>query len=78
MKKSIIAAIIVGIIIAGILISSAFTFSQDVETDVSPSEETDVSPSEEPADTTPPSVEPTQGRQLHLEFNESMAVAGTP
>lgn len=59
-----------GIIIAGILISSAFTFSQDVETDVSPSEE--------PADTTPPSVEPTQGRQLHLEFNESMAVAGTP
>jgi len=64
-----IAAIIVGIIIAGILVSTAFT-SQDVETDVSPSEE--------PVDTTPPSVEPTQGRQLHLEFNESMTISGKP
>lgn len=65
-----IAAIIAGIIIAGILISIAFTFSQDVETDVFPSEE--------PADTTPPSVEPTQGRQLHLKFNESVGITGTP
>ena len=63
------AAIIVGIIIAGILVLTAFT-SQDTETSVSPSEE--------PVDTTPPSVESTQGRQLHLEFNESVSVSGKP
>ena len=73
-----IAAIIAGVIIAGILISSAFTFSQDVETDVSTSEETDVSPSEEPVDTTPPSEEPTQGRALTLEFSESVSVGESP
>jgi len=66
----VIAVIIVGIVVAIILISNAFTFSQDVETDVSTSEE--------PTDTTPPSVEPTQGRQLHLEFNESVGMKGTP
>lgn len=65
-----IAVIIAGIIIAGILLSNAFTFSQDVETDVSTSEE--------PTDTTSPSVEPTQGRQLHLEFSESVGVGETP
>ena len=64
------AILIAAIIIAGILVSIAFTFSQDVETSVSTSEE--------PADTTPPSVEPTQGRQLHLEFNESVSVGETP
>ena len=58
------------IIIAGILISIAFTFSQDIESDVSPSEEL--------ADTTPPSVEPTQGEQLHLEFSESVGVGEKP
>ena len=63
------AAIIVGIIIAGILVLTAFT-SQDIETSVSPSEE--------PVDITPPSAEPTQGRQLHLEFNESVSVSGKP
>ena len=72
-----IAAIIVGIIIAGILISSAFT-SPSEETGVSPSEETGVSPSEETEDTTPPSVEPTQGRALTLEFNESMVTGDRP
>ena len=73
-----IAAIIAGIIIAGILISSAFTFSQDVETDVSTSEEPDVSTPEEPVDTTPPSEEPTQGRAHHLEFDESMVTGESP
>jgi len=62
------AAIIVGIIIAGILVLTAFT-SQDEEIDVSPSEDVDIAP---------PSIEPTQGRQLHLELNESLSMSSKP
>ncbi len=65
-----IAVIIVSIIIAGILISNAFTFSQDVEPDVSTPEE--------PVDTTPPSAEPTEGTEHHLKFDESMTTRTSP